>query len=63
MLLLPLLKDAQKILIAVSGTYVWNNVVIKRGCSIYKSIVCDDVKMHENVVLEKGCILCDKVLN
>ncbi|XP_076821156.1 translation initiation factor eIF2B subunit epsilon-like [Clavelina lepadiformis] len=46
----------------IENSYLWSNVTVKSKSKIHSSFVCDDVSIHEGVVLSAGCILCDKVL-
>ncbi|XP_046843954.1 translation initiation factor eIF-2B subunit epsilon-like isoform X2 [Xenia sp. Carnegie-2017] len=48
--------------VVIEDSYIWNNVKINESCQISCCIICDNVTVKQNVVIEKGCILSFNVV-
>ncbi|CAG8443520.1 6183_t:CDS:10 [Acaulospora morrowiae] len=46
--------------VEIDGAYIWDGVKINANCSIFRSILANNVVLEENVIVNKGCLLaCD----
>ncbi|CAG8673123.1 7222_t:CDS:2, partial [Cetraspora pellucida] len=43
--------------VEIDGAYIWDGVKIKSNCSVFQSILANNVVLEENVIVKKGCIL------
>ena len=41
----------------IKDSYLWNNVIIEDNCTIEKSLLCDNVTVHNNVKVCPYCLL------
>ncbi|RIB09851.1 nucleotide-diphospho-sugar transferase [Gigaspora rosea] len=43
--------------VEIDGAYIWDDVKIKSNCSIFRSILANNVVLEENVIVKRGCLL------
>lgn len=48
--------------VTISGSYLWDDVVVEDGCCINQSIVCNSAIIKAGSTLEPGCVISYKVV-